>query len=195
VSVVTFFNVKREPQNINLLLTQKTNLLKLAKENGYKVYWLSMQNERSSISTNLNYADIVKTRKNFKEKYDDALLKELKKINFSKKTFVVLHFRANHAPYEKYTPKNFYKWPFNSEDYHKHQLFSYLDSVLYVDNLLYNIIEYMKKHHKNFVIYFTSDHAEMLGFPYEQGKYGHSQLVWEILVCRFYITVTNITKI
>ena len=178
VSVVTFFNVKREPQNINLLLTQKTNLLKLAKENGYKVYWLSMQNEGSSISTNLNYADVIKTRKDFKEKYDDALLKKLKKIDFSKKTFVVLHFRANHAPYEKYTPKNFYKWPFNYENYHKHQLFSYLDSVLYVDNLLYNIIEYMKKHHKNFVIYFTSDHAEMMGFPDEHGRYGHSQLVW-----------------
>ena len=178
VSVVTFFNVKREPDNIELLLTQKTNLLKLAKENGYKVYWLSMQNEGSSISTNLNFADVVKTRKDFKEKYDDALFKELKKINFNKKTFVILHFRANHAPYEKYTPKSFYKWSFNYKNYHKHQLFAYMDSVLYVDNLLYKIIEYMKTHHKNFVIYFTSDHAEMLGFPWEGGRYGHSQLVW-----------------
>ena len=178
VSVVTFFNVKREPDNVKLLLTQKTNLLKLAKENGYKVYWLSMQNEGSSISTNLNYADIVKTRKDFKEKYDDALFNELKKIDFNKKSFIVLHFRANHAPYEKYTPKNFYKWKFNYENYHKHQLFAYMDSVLYVDNMLYKIIVYMKNNHKNFVIYFTSDHAEMLGFPWEHGRYGHSQLVW-----------------
>ncbi len=36
----------------------------------------------------------------------------------------------------------------------------------------------MKKHAKNFVIYFTSDHAEMLGFPDENGRFGHSQLVW-----------------
>ena len=36
----------------------------------------------------------------------------------------------------------------------------------------------MKKHHKNFVIYFTSDHGEMMGFPDEHGIYGHSQLVW-----------------
>jgi len=179
VSVVTFFNVKREPDNVKLLLTQKTNLLKLAKENGYKVYWLSMQNEGSSISTNLNYADIVKTRKDFKEKYDDALFNELKKIDFNKKSFIILHLRANHAPYEKYTPKNFYKWQFNYEDYHKHQLFAYMDSVMYVDNLLYKIIEYMKNNHKNFVIYFTSDHAEMLGFPWEHERYGHSQLVLE----------------
>jgi glucan phosphoethanolaminetransferase (alkaline phosphatase superfamily) len=178
VSIVTFFNVKREPDNIKLLLSQKTNLLKLAKENGYKTYWLSMQEEGTSISSLLNYADYKKTRKDFKEKYDDALIKELKKIPFKQKTFVVLHFRVNHSPYEEYTPKRFYKWPFNYEDYHKYKIYSYYDSVLYVDYLISNIINYMKTHHKNFVIYFTSDHAEMLGFPDENGRYGHSQLVW-----------------
>jgi len=106
------------------------------------------------------------------------LIKDLKKIDFNQKTFIVLHFRTNHAPYEKYTPKSFYKWKFNYENYHKHQFFSYLDSVLYVDSLIYKIIEYMKIHHKNFVIYFTSDHGEMLGFPWENERYGHSQLVW-----------------
>ncbi|NPA87247.1 MAG: sulfatase-like hydrolase/transferase [Epsilonproteobacteria bacterium] len=178
VSVVTFFNVKREPQNIGLLLSQKTNLLKLAKQNGYKTYWLSMQEEGTSISSLLNYADIKKTRKDFKEKYDDALIKELKKIPFNNKTFIVLHLRADHSPYEEYTPKSFYKWPFNYENYHKYKIYSYYDSVLYVDYIISSIINYMKAHHKNFIIYFTSDHAEMLGFPDEHGKYGHSQLVF-----------------
>jgi glucan phosphoethanolaminetransferase (alkaline phosphatase superfamily) len=177
VSIVTFFNVKREPQNTNLILSQKTNLLKLAKQNGYKTYYLSMQEEGTSISSILNYADIKKTRKDFKIHYDEELIKELKKIPFDKKTFVVLHFRANHSPYEENTPKEFYKWNFHSKDYAKYKQNSYYDSVLYVDYLISSIINYMKKNHKNFVIYFTSDHAEMLGFPDENGKFGHSQLV------------------
>ncbi|WP_456488962.1 phosphoethanolamine transferase [Caminibacter pacificus] len=178
VSIVTFFNVKREPQNIDLLLSQKTNLLKLAKQNGYKTYWLSMQEEGTSISSLLNYADIKKTRKDFKEKYDDALIKELKKIPFNNKTFIVLHLRADHAPYEKYTPPTFYKWNFHTDNNTLYRRNSYYDSVLYVDYIISNIINYMKTHHKNFIIYFTSDHAEMLGFPEEYGKYGHSQLVF-----------------
>ena len=179
VSIVTFFNVKREPQNTELLLTQKTNLLKLAKQNGYKTYWLSMQEEGTSISSLLNYADYKKTRKDFKKQYDDELLKELKKIPFDKKTFVILHLRANHSPYEEYTPKKFYKWKFNyDEDYHLYKTHSYYNSVLYVDYLISSIINYMKKNRKNFVIYYTSDHAEMLGFPDENGKYGHSQLTF-----------------
>lgn len=178
VSIVTFFNVKREPQNIDLILSQKTNLMKLAKENNYTTYWLSMQEEGTTISTLLNYADFKKTRKDFKEKFDDALINELKKIPFNKKTFVVLHLRVNHSPYEEYTPKRFYKWKFDYEDYHKYKTCSYYNSVLYVDYIIFDIINYMKRYHKNFVIYFTSDHAEMLGFKDEHGKYGHSQLVF-----------------
>jgi len=74
--------------------------------------------------------------------------------------------------------KNFYKWKFNYEDYHKYKTYSYYDSILFVDYVISSIINYMKKYHKNFIIYFTSDHAEMLGFADEKGKYGHSQLVF-----------------
>ena len=178
VGVASFFYIKREPENVKLILSQKTNILKLARENNYTTYWLSMQEEGTGIFPFLNNSDFVKTRKDFKDKYDDNLLNELKKINFSKKTFVVLHLRANHSPYEEYTPKLFYKWSFNYKDYHKYKLFTYLNSVLYVDNIIYGIIEYMKENYKNFIIYYVSDHSEMLGFKSENGKYGHSQLVF-----------------
>jgi len=178
VGVASFFYLKREPKNIDLILSQKTNLLKLAKDNNYTTYWLSMQEEGTGIFPLLNQSDVVKTKKDFKYQYDENLLKELKKIDFSKKSFVVFHLRANHSPYEEYTPNKFYKWRFDYKNYHKYKLFSYLDSVLYVDYIVYNIIDYMKNHHKNFVIYFVSDHSEMLGFEDEQKKYGHSQLTF-----------------
>ena len=39
-----------------------------------------------------------------------------KQIDFSKKNFVVLHLRANHSPYETYTPPSFIKKDYSSEE-------------------------------------------------------------------------------
>ena len=173
VSVNSIFNLKREPWK----LSQQDNLIKLANNNGYSTYWYSMQKDSGGkIGAVCFYAKQFKEQKDYKRRYDDELLKDLKNIDFSKKSFVVLHFRANHSPYEKYTPNSFYKWKFNYNDYHKKAYFSYMDSVLYIDKVLSDIISYMKNNHKNFVIYFISDHAEMLGFKEENGKYGHSKL-------------------
>ena len=51
-----------------------------------------------------------------------------------------------------------------------------MDSICYIDNLLAQFINYFKTHVKDFSLYITSDHAEMLGYPDEQGMYGHSRL-------------------
>ena len=195
VSIVSFFNLKREPQNIELLITQKFNLLNLAKQNGYKTYWFSMQEEGGSILNVINFADIKKQKKDYPIKFDDYLIDDLKKIDFSKKTFIVLHLRANHYPYEKYTPKKFYKWKFDYKDIHKLRYYTYMDSVLYVDYLLGEIINYMKNNHKNFSIYFTSDHGEMLGFNDEKGKYGHSQLTFDDVYVPFIYYSDNPIKL
>jgi len=177
ISVPTFFDVKREPQNRILVNSNKTNLMKLAKQNGYKTYWISTQKEEWQIKRIFHDADVVKTQRDWaKPLYDDVLVKYIKNINFNKKTFVVLHLRANHSPYEDFTPKTYYKWKFNYNNYHKYKLFSYMDSVLYVDSVIYSIVDYMKNNKKNFVIYFTSDHGEMLGAKEEHWIYGHSQL-------------------
>ncbi len=175
-SVTTFFYNKREPDNIALLRNNKTNIMKLADENGYKTYWLSMQSDVSLISNVFNFADYKKFVWQFKRQYDDELINALKKIPFNKnkKTFVVLHFKADHSPYLKYVPKNFWN-KFSPKD---SKIWQYDDAIYYTDYVIYKIIEYMKTHYKNFVIYFTSDHGEMMGFPWEHGRRGHSQLVW-----------------
>ncbi len=178
VSIPTFFCLKREPLNNKLLKTEKTNLLKLAEENGYKILWISTQNaENTTKSILLKYAEIIKTRKNWqKPVYDDVLVKYLKTVNFNKKTFLILHLRANHSPYEDYTPTKYQKLKFHYKKYHKYKYNSYLNSVLYVDHIIYSIITYMKNNEKNFSIYFTSDHGEMMGREIDNWKYGHSQL-------------------
>jgi glucan phosphoethanolaminetransferase (alkaline phosphatase superfamily) len=175
-SISSFFYNKREPQNIGVV--NNKNILELAKNNGYKVYWLSMQIDRGKLLPKfVNEADISMVRTDFKRKYDDELVKKLKEINFSKKSFVILHFRANHYYYEDYTPKEFYKFPFNKkQDYHTYMVNSYMNSVLYVDKLIYDTINYLKSLNKPFVFYYTSDHGEFLGFPEEKGRYLHLYL-------------------
>ena len=179
MAMAHLFNLKREPQNVDVILNQKTDLLKLAKENNYKVYWISKQEVSTNILKSMfNYADVIKQDSYFikhHKKYDTALLEELKKIDLSKKSFIVLHLRANHSPYEEYTPKEFYKYNFHTSNFHKKMLNSYIDSVLFVDKLLYDIFSYLKNK-KDISVYFVSDHGEMLGFKEENGKYGHSQL-------------------
>jgi len=169
-SVTTFFYNKREPDNMNLLLNNKTNIMKLADENGYDTYWLSMQSDVSLISKVINFAKHTKFQWEFKRRYDDALIKELKKIPFNKKTFVVLHLKAIHSPYNKYVPKEFYKF--------KGKYGAYYNGVLYNDFVISSIINYIKNNYKDYAIYFTSDHGEMLGLKDEHGRHGHSQLVW-----------------
>jgi len=177
ISVPTFFYIKREPGNRQLEQFRTTNLIDLAKKHGYKVYWLSTQHEEQDISLLYKNADIVKTKDDWQPPvYDDVLGNALKKIDFKKKVFIILHLRANHSPYEDFTPKKYYKWDYQYDDYHKYKLFTYINSVLYVDNLIHSIITFMKNQRSNFVLYFTSDHGEMLGDKDEGYKYGHAQL-------------------
>jgi glucan phosphoethanolaminetransferase (alkaline phosphatase superfamily) len=169
-SVTTFFYNKREPDNMNLLLNNKTNIMKLASENGYDTYWLSMQSDVSLVSKVINFAKHKKFEWEFKRRFDDALINELKKIPFNKKTFVVLHLKAIHSPYNKYVPKEFQKF--------KGKRGAYYNGVLYNDYVISSVINYIKNNYKNYAIYFTSDHGEMLGFKDEHKKHGHSQLVF-----------------
>ena len=177
IGVPTFFYLKREPQNSQLIKSATTNLFDLAKENGYKTYWLSTHNEGKEIRKLLTKADFVKTRKHWNSPvYDEQLVHEIKSVDLSQKSFVVLHLRANHSPYEEYTPRKFYQWDFKSKEYAEYKRSSYLDSVLYIDHIVSSVIDYMNKNHKNFVIYFTSDHGEMMGTKREDFIYGHSKL-------------------
>jgi len=172
-SISSFFYNKREPYNINVITND--DIITLAHKNGYKVYWLSMQIDRGKLLPKfVNESDIHIIRKDFKRKFDDELLKKLQTLKLAKKSFVILHLRANHYAYEDYTPKEFYKFKFNKKgDYHNYMVNSYMNSILYVDKLIFDCIGFLKKTNKNFSFYFTSDHGEMLGFPEEKGRYLH----------------------
>ncbi len=188
VAVTSFFTLKREPKNSSILVTEKTNLIKLANSNGYNTAWFSMQNEGMSISSVLKYANHIKLRKDYKkDSYDNELFNDLKDINYSKKNFIVLHFRANHSPYEKYIPSIFRKSNYNRLDYFRYKVNSYNDSVLYIDYLLNRIFNFLLSTKKDFKLYFVSDHGERLGYRDDNYKYGHSELDFEVAKVPFFL--------
>ncbi len=173
-AVPTFFLLKREPENVALLGNNATNLLHLAKSKGYNVYYLTTQ-KLNIMAPYVSDADVVKR---FIGK-DEALVKALDTIDFSKKNFIILHQRNSHSPYEDSTPKAFYKYPFETKDFHTHMLYSYYNSILYTDYIINQIVNRIKKM-PNSVMFMTSDHAEMMGLPEEEGRYGHAFLSKEV---------------
>ena len=68
--------------------------MKFLNENNYKTYWFSMQIEHNQnvLMSMLNYADVKKDRADYKIKYDHMLLEDLKKVDFSKKSFTRTSF-------------------------------------------------------------------------------------------------------
>ncbi len=170
VSVPTFFLLKREPTNANPLIDNITNLARLAKTRGYKVTFITMQNPMLLSGYIGGYTDKLISIKG----YDEKLLKALDKIDFSKKNFIILHQRNSHSPYEKYTPKRFYHFPFQGLDFHNYMLGSYLNSLRYTDYIVTSVFEKIESLKDSGVVFFTSDHGEMMGdSDEERGRYGH----------------------
>lgn len=179
VAVPTFFMLKREPQNNMVFLKGETNLFALAKEAGYKTHYITMQKLTILGGFLGSNVDVVLSKKDFNAQnkfYDEALVEYLKGVDFSKKNFIVLHQRNSHSPYDKQTPEAFYKFPFAGKPYKTYMRNSYYNSVLYTDTLYDEIIQVVKKQGKSAMVFFTSDHSEMMGNQDEEGRFGHSFL-------------------
>ena len=182
-SVVEFFNMRREPENIEVISSQKANLFKLAKQQGYRTHYVTTQ----KINIMGNYVgdcDVVLSDKDLKKGdklYDEVLVDYLEKVDFSEKNFIVLHQRNSHSPYEENVPEAFYRYDHKQKDFHDYMVNSYMNSVLYTDHLFGKLFEKVDKLDKEAMVFVTSDHGEMLGFEDEKGCYGHTVLDYEVV--------------
>ena len=181
-SVVDFFNIRREPENIDMLSSQKTNLFKLAKQQGYKTHYVTTQ-KINIMGNYIGDCDVVLSEKDLKGEdklYDEVLIDYLDSINFNEKNFIVLHQRNSHSPYEENVPDRFYKYDYKNSDFHTYMLNSYMNSVLYTDYLLNKLFNKVDNLDREAIVFVTSDHGEMLGFNDENGAYGHTSLDYEV---------------
>jgi glucan phosphoethanolaminetransferase (alkaline phosphatase superfamily) len=202
VSSNMFFNIRREPDNKNDLFGQKTNLFRLARENGFRTVYLSAQSESLLGSLSSNYIDIILTR----EDIGDRKLKKQGEIYLANyfrdgirskflqkdKNFVVIHQRNIHSPYKncyKSDLARFSKYE-DGKTTDEEVIDTYDNSILYNDYFWSSILDIIEKETKvPTYIFFVSDHGEVLG---AKGYWGHAFLHEEVSKIPFFATFYNV---
>ena len=184
VSLPMFFNIAREPGNLGQVFRQQSNLLKLAKAQGFLTRYYSTQSAGLSTFAGIEYADVARTAENMEQtletRHDEVLLDLMRGVDLSRPNFIVLHQRNSHSPYAgNYPPAYDYYHSGAGGDANQQRVDAYDNSVRYTDHLLYRLIRDLAARSKLPVyVLFTSDHGEMLG---EQGgQFGHAKLTAEV---------------
>jgi glucan phosphoethanolaminetransferase (alkaline phosphatase superfamily) len=155
---------KNDP--LKLTADTETNLFRLAKKNGYKTHFISMQTSKA-----LQYIkpylqeEQIDHYKNYTEnervpKYDKLLVDELGRIDFSEKQFIVMEQIGQHSPYRYFEGRK-------SDDIAENYKRS-VDASFEIYEAFYKIL---KEGGRSFIFIYVSDHGEFTG---EDGHYGHN---------------------
>lgn len=183
VSLLSFFNLLDSIDQYETVLAGKQLLFKLAKDHGYKTYFITTQSAKGSThylgQMNKNFIDVVKTSKDIDPSkgdndncYDEVLLKELEGIDLeSGKNFVVLQMYGSHENYSERYPSAFSR--FDKSKYPFPQNADYDNTLLYTDHVLNGMIQHLQNKSKAPAYFFyMSDHGECQG---EEGEdvFGH----------------------
>ncbi len=173
-------NVIWEPNNIKLNADAETSLCRFAKENGFKVFYLTSQDNKmlASICTaKSKYINVTETRNTNEaqvlKKRDDYIFDLLDKQKFTDRNFIIIQQRCPHDPYTEHYPDGYNGHrPFGgSKDV---RIDDYDNIMLYEDTFLYRVFErFNKQTTGKFYIIFASDHNELFD---EEGLWGHSTL-------------------
>lgn len=178
-SIPMFFNLVREPGNLNLLQNKVANLFRLAKENGYKTFWLSAQELALIQDVAGNFIDqaVTASSRIIPINRDEYVLSLFQDLTLGEKNFIVIHQKAPHTPYAKqyqHRKEQFEIEDVNVKDRQELTTNTYDNAVRFYDFLIQETFRIaQQKLPKDFYVLFTSDHGELLG---EEGLYSHNHL-------------------
>ncbi|MDQ8936582.1 sulfatase-like hydrolase/transferase [Acinetobacter rudis] len=173
IGVPLTLNVIQEPDNSKQLLSLKTNLFHLAKQNQYATYYLS--NQKSGVLASLVNATDVDEFHDVNSKIipqdtltDFRLIKFLENMStqhdFSKPFFVVLHQRNNHFAYVDNYPASYDIYKTGQSEKEK-LVDTYDNSMHFQDDFIKSLIQTTEKiTNKPTIIVYTSDHSELFGY-------------------------------
>lgn len=164
ITLPSFFNMIPTPNGDKQIASRNTNILRMAKENGYTTHFHSAQNEDGmtlmnkvglefidnyTLATDLGYD-------HYNDAYDDEIIDYLDDIDFNKSNLIILHQRGSHSPYTHRVPKDFK--PFGTGNYQN----DYDNTVFYTDRFLEKSINKLDSLllDDNWVFIFTSDHGQ-----------------------------------
>ena len=172
-----------EPDNVKLQNTGDTCLFKLAKENGFKTFYLASKAEHMVnviCKSATKYIDVCITKSNDLKRMaplmDDYMLALIDEQKFVDRNFIVLHQRCIHTPYSKCFPE-YYKDREHFKNGATKSIDEYDNAMRYNDTFISRVFNKFNKQKKGkFYIIFASDHNELHG---EHGVYGHGTLIPE----------------
>lgn len=179
VSLPMFFNVTREATNPGHIFKQETNLVKIARDQGFLTHYYSAQTSNLATFSGIDYADNALTsesmEKALKLKHDDALLDIVRKLDLGRPNFIVLHQRNSHSPFDhNYPPAYNYYHSDPDQKTNNYRIDTYDNSIRFTDHWLYTLINDLRSRSRLPVyVLFTSDHGQMMG---ENGQFGHGKL-------------------
>lgn len=128
----------------------------------------------------------------FNQYQDEALLKIIPDLDYSKQNFIVINQRSAHAPYEEnyqYNPK-FNYFPVDRGNYQQFRIDTYDNAMRYNDYIIYEILQFYKqKFDGPTYIFFTSDHGEVLDS--NKVAFGHADLKEEVAEIPFLAYTQN----
>lgn len=199
VSLPVFMNLMREPGHMELLEAKTVNLFKMARENGYKTFWVSVQESQLLSLIGSQYLDKFVTVDSLNVTQcaamrDEALVEFAKELPLGEKNFIVMHLRCLHSPYETNycrRKEEFSIYPHDQGDRSERTINAYDNAMTYHDMVIKDIVGFFKdkfgSQDRNYVL-FTSDHGELLG---EHGLFGHAHLNLECALVPFWIYTSS----
>ena len=196
VSLPLLMNNVYEPNNMKAIEDKKANLFKLAKEHGFKTFYISAQS--GALLTNLGseFIDYKLFRKKelllFNKYQDEALLKIIPDLDYESQNFIVINQRNAHAPYEENYQHNpiFKHFLTDRVNYQQFRIDSYDNAMRYNDYLIYEMIQFYKHRFNGpTYIFFTSDHGEVLDSA--KVAFGHADLKEEVAEVPFLAYINN----
>ncbi len=190
-SLAFFLNNVREPGHQKMFQTKTSNLFRLAKEQGYKTYFISSQDAKTAYDIGVRYVDRIITRESerilFSQKGDFALLDLVQQLPKHEKKLVFVQTRTAHSPYhENYDKGGLYDVFSGQND----RLDTYDNSLLAFDALIEKLFKHFIRENQQKKSYFivTSDHGQLLG---NEGKWGHNQLDIDVAEVPFWVYSTQ----
>ncbi|WP_338332922.1 phosphoethanolamine transferase [Acetobacter sp. LMG 32666] len=152
------------PDNSSNLLSEK-NIIEMARDNGYKTFWIASQDGSGAYSRPFGYISEYSnyvTRQDYNNKYngvnwkDESILPVLKEkfTDAAPYKMYVLHIEGSHMSYDdKYTKEDTQSLP-NAEKYDL--------SIHHTDRLIQKIMSMASDTLGEYTLIYTSDHGEVV---------------------------------
>lgn len=171
VALPMFMNISYNHNDMKHILDESTPLFKLAKQAGFKTFFISAQEESTLKSMSSNFIDVLYTKEDYALTYskigDLVLLDKLEELfpEFQKgQNFIVFHQRSSHSPYkdEYRAYEKAAVFPM-VDDVTQDTINAYDNTIIFNDYIISSIFEKFKTMKIPTYVLFTPDHGEAMG--------------------------------